>query len=84
MFEFTPYFIWFARNPEVSLFASGGQAAANVSGQSYYIAGVTRIALRMNGKDEYTITGKTLKIVFNVTNMNENGKTYSYIALSTT
>ena len=82
MFEFTPCFIWFASNPEVSLYAFGGQSPANVNGQSYYIAGVTNIILRMNGGNEYTITGKTLKIVFNVTNMNEKGRTYSYIALS--
>lgn len=84
MFEFIPYFIWFASNPEVSLYAWGGQAPANVSGQSYYIAGVQRIILRMDGGPEYTITGKTLKIVFKYTDMNENGKTYSYIALSAT
>ena len=41
MFEFTPYFVWFARNSSVSLFAHGGQDYANVDGQSYYIAGVT-------------------------------------------
>ena len=81
MFEFTPYFVWFARNSEVNLYAHGGQDYASVDGQSYYITGVTYFRL-YGGQNQYIITRNTLKIVFNDSSMNKKDTVYSYMALS--